>query len=894
MDHIIIKELNCEYEVDPLGIDVATPRFGWVLDSCQRGQRQTAYHLIVADKLDALASDRGNLFDSGKVESDQSLHVAYQGKRLISGGTYFWKVRCWDQDGRCGPWSKPACFEMGLLDPGDWQGEWIGGANSISSPLLRKEFEIESDIQRGRVYISGLGCYEIYINGRRIGDRVLDPATTDYDKRILYPTYDVTNLLRRGKNVLGVWLGNGFYCQPSQANLTDAVHAYGDSPRLLMQMNLVLAEGRTMKIKTDETWKVFAGPITFNSIVGGEVYDARLEKTGWSESDFDDSDWPNVVIKKHPGGRLESQRISPIMVNKIIKPVSLSEPKPGVYVYDLGQSFGGWLRLRVRGPRDTRIALIHGEFLRADGLVEKGPYPGTLETDFYILKGTGQEIYEPRFTFHPIRYVQIEGWPGEPELNDIEGRAVYSAVDLSGDFECSNSLFNRIHQNVMWTLTNSLYGMPMDCLHREPAAYLDPASVAGTLFTRKFMPTFWIKWLRDIQLAQKDGVISDVSPNFRELYPGDPWCVSYCILVWYVYQSYGDIRILEDHYSGMKAWLEYLGSLAQGHIITKGHYGDHMVPGKSPGEEEFLSGETPAEVIWTASYYRGVKILADAARVLGKINEAGAMTELAEKIAEAFNARWLDRQAGYYGTGAQTTNLFPLTMGMVPKKYVKSVTACIKKSIVEKYGGHLHTGNVGTICLIEVLAEEGLGSVLFDVVAADTYPGWGYMVKNGATTIWESWGRFQPKNPRWRADSMMMWATVAEFFYKDLAGIRGPGFYRESVMTPGFQEVQIRPYILGNLTFARASVKTVRGMIASAWRREGKTLIVEVSIPVNATGKVSIPKMGNPNVRIEESEKVIWKDHAFMEGVSGITDGIEGAEYVVLNVGSGVYRFTSI
>ncbi len=427
---ITVRKLYCEYEPNPLGVDVAQPRFSWVLDADRRGQRQSAYHLLVAGSSELLSANAGDLFDSGKVDSDRSVNVSYQGRPLAGQTKYYWKVRCWDQDHRAGAWSETATFEMGLLREEDWKSDWIGAEIPVSSPLLRKEFKISQKIKRARVYISGLGCYELFINGKRVGDHVLDPASTDYNKRILYATYDVTDLLHEGNNAVGVMLGNGFYCQPFEPGLTDAIHAYGDSPRLLMQMNIVGMDESVLSVKTDDTWKVAPGPILFNSVMGGEVYDARLEQPGWNMAGFDDSNWQPAIIKQDPGGVLESQLMPAIKVNKTLKPLTLSQPVSGIHVYDLGQCFGGWARLRVKGPAGTRITLKYGEYLEPGGLVDKGPYPGTQETDFYTLKGEGEEIYEPRFTYHPVRYVQIEGHPGRPVLEDVAKVTAY-VVDLT-------------------------------------------------------------------------------------------------------------------------------------------------------------------------------------------------------------------------------------------------------------------------------------------------------------------------------------------------------------------------------------------------------------------------------------------------------------------------------
>jgi len=886
MNTVIPLELRCEYAVNPLGIDVAQPRFSWTLESSQRGKIQTAYQILVASSEEKIKAEIGDKWDSGKVISDQSVNVAYKGRALASGEKCYWKVRVWDEDDGVSAYSTPAMFEMGLLKESDWKGKWIGADTSISAPLLREEFKITKRLKRARVYICALGWYELFINGQKVGDHVLDPAMTDYDKRILYVTYDVTNLLSQGQNAVGVMLGNGWYSEPS-------VLRYGDSPRLLMQINLEFTDGSTASFKTDETWKVSSGPITRNDFYGGENYDARLEKPGWTMPGYDDSGWESAVLKKSPGGKLVSQLMPPIKVNKTIKPVRITNPKPGVYVYDMGQLFGGWARLHVKGKRGTKVTIKYSDWLfEKSGLVDQERWTkhhSCPETDFYVLKGDGEEVYEPRFTYHPVRYIQVEGYPGKLTLEDLEGRVVHSAVDLTGDFHCSNSLLNAIHRNVVWTLTNELYGMPLDCLHREHWAWTDPATVASTLYARKYMPLFWTKWLNDIKDAQdKNGAVPDIAPNYPKSGSDPAWGSNYPILVWYLYQYYGDEHILEDHYPNMKAWVDYLTSIADNYIVIEGHYGDHMLPGESPGKEEFISKESPPSLIWTGYYYRAASVVSSVANILGKSNDAEHYSSLAKNIKDAFNEKWLNKDTNQYATGSQTANLFPLVLGIVPELSQDGVVRNIVKNIMEQHNGHLHTGNTGTACLIDALADYGRGDVMYEITTKTTYPGWGYMVKQGATTIWESWSR---ESKVGNADSMIMWASIDEFFYNDLAGIKGPDYYGPGYMSPGWRKIEIKPHVLGDLTSASASIKTVRGMVSSSWKKTDDSLILEVSIPVNSQAKVSIPKMGLKDVIIFEHGKVIWKDGSYIGGVMGITDSNEDADYVTFDVGSGFYSF---
>jgi len=762
----------------------------------------------------------------------------------------------------------------------------LAAAASAPSPLLRKEFAVTKDVRRARVYISGIGWSELYLNGRKVSDRVLDPAATDYDKRVLYVTHDVTGQLKKGPNALGVMLGNGWYCEPGRLR-------YGHSPRFLLQMEIEYTDGSTATVTSDPTWKTIDGPIRRNNFWNGEVYDARLERSGWSLPGYDDSKWAAVTVKEAPGGVMQSQMMPAIKVNQTLQPVKLSVPKPGVYVYDLGQVFGGWARLRMRGQAGTTVTIKYSSYLHDSGLVDQSRYRGGGATDQYTFKSDGEEIYEPRFTYHPVRYVQIEGHPGRLEIDDLQGRVIYSDVDLSARFDCSSPMLNRIHQNVRWTLTNGLFGMPLDCLYREHWAWTDPATITGSLYPRQHMPLFWTKWLEDIAHAQQpNGNVPRICPSYDARPQFDPaWGGNYPMLVWYLYQYLDDERILRQHYAGMRRCVDYHTSIAEDAIITRGIYGDHMLPGKFPGDEEFISRETPPPLIWTGYYYRGALVISQAARLLGKTEDAKRYAELAGRIKEALNRKWLNRETHQYATGSQTANLFPLALQIVPQDQRAGVLKNIVKSIATDYDGHLHTGNTGTTCMIDALAAEGHGNLMYQFATAKTYPGWGYMFDQGATTIWETWGGHAMAHGYPGAESMIMWATIDEFFYNDLAGIRGPEYYGSARMAPGFRQIEIRPHVVGGLTHAQASVRTVQGVIESGWKKDGRSLALKATIPAGSRAKVSVPTMGLKNLTVTESGVTVFKDGAYVTGVAEISGASQSTNYVTFDVGSGAFSF---
>lgn len=919
-----VTETLCEYAEHPLGIDAPRPRFTWTLDADRRGVMQHAYHVLVATSPENLAEDRGDLWDSGTVNRGESVAI-YQGSPLAGRQAGYWKVRIWDERGEASPWSAPASFEMGLLDRSEWRGQWIGLGgedNAGVSPLLRKEFNLDGPVHRARLYAAGIGWSEHYLNGQRIGDSVLDPAATDYDKRILYATHDVTHLLHAGPNALCAMLGNGWYSQPTD-------YGYGDSPRLLLELIVEMADGTVQRIASDETWRASTGPITQNSIWGGEIYDARLEQPGWLQPGFDDATWLPAALKSDPGGRLESQSMEPMTAHKM-QPIRLTSPNPNVHVYEFAELFGGWVRLRVKGPAGTRIAIRYsarafpegtpeeiaalqatidhdaseGHATPVDvvpGLVDKRRHKGPDgATDYYILKGDPDgEIYEPRFTFHPVRYVQIEGLPVAPALGDVEGRAAYADVDLTGSFECSDPLLNQIQRNCERTFTNSMYGITLDCLYREYWGWLEPASNPSTLFARKFIPRFWMKFLRDAQYAQHaDGVIPDVVPAYppKGRKTGDPaWAGNYPLVVWYAYQYFGDERLLAEHYPNMQAWVRYLDTLAEnGRIEKGGYYGDHMLPGDAPGQEEFISKETPPELLWTGYYYNNTWILAQAARILGKADEAATHAERAEFIRTALNEKWLDPAGTHYATNSQTSNIAALAFGVVSEVNRAAVAQSLIANITEQRGGRLHTGNLGTACIMDAFAEHGGGDALHRIATSTEYPGWGYMVRQGATTIWEAWGGVQEGFVGYNSgeDSMPMFATISEYFYSDVAGLRGPDYFGTRATAPGFREIIIRPRLQVGLTHARATIRTVRGLASVAWEQGENSFDLSATIPPNATGIISLPKSGMNVTTIEESEQIVWENGGFLKGVPGISAAAEEDEYVAFSVGSGSYRFT--
>ncbi len=867
----------CEYSVNPLGMDVTQPRFSWVPNHLERGQVQSAYQIIVGTNKENLDEEKADMWNSGKVESGQSVNVVYKGKTLESRESYYWKVRAWDNDCQVSPYSRTTTFEMGFLKPRDWKGKWINGGN-----LLRREFILNTDIKKARAYICGLGYYELRINGEKVGDHVLDPGWTDYKKKCLYVTYNIIEYLKEGKNCLAVVLGNGWYSLLDETvNKNPWLTKHGDLPVLVLQIHVDFTDGSRMSIVTDKTWKVAQGPIVRDDIYDGEVYDARLERLGWDTPSYDDSGWNAAKIADAPKGELISQTsLPPIKVAKTLQPQKITNPKPGVYVYDFGQNFAGWVRLRVSGSGGTKIKLRYAELLDGEGTVNTAPNIKAKATDTYILKGEEQEVYEPRFTYHGFRYVEVTGFSSIPMLENVEGCVVHSAVEPVGAFICSNSLVNTIHKNVRWSQLSNLMSVPTDCPQRsERMGWMDDAQLTVEEAIYNFnMAGFYTRWIDDIAKAQReDGNIPAVVPSYSYFYPGDPVCSTACVVIpWHLYQYYGDERILEKNYSSMKRWVDFLSANANDYIVSYGRYGDSCAP-----YQKFSPWDTPVELTSTWCYYHDVLVLSKIAHILGNFREAEKYSQVSNKIREAFNKKFFDND--HYAMGSQTCNALPLFLDMVPKDKRETVLKNLVNDVRVIHSNHLNTGIVGTRYILDVLTRYGQANLAYKIITQTTYPGWGYMIREGATTIWERWEYLA--NADMNSHNHIMLGTVDTWFYKTLAGIN------IDPARPGFRKIIIRPHIVSDLNYVGASFKSIRGMVSSSWTKDDRSLILNVTLPVNTQGRISVPKIDEKNVTIRESGKVVWENNSYIGGVVGITDGRNDNGYVTFDVGSGSYFF---
>ncbi|MHA2088366.1 MAG: family 78 glycoside hydrolase catalytic domain [Promethearchaeota archaeon] len=607
------SNLRCEYLVNPIEIDMPYPRFSWILDHEERSQYQSAYQIIVSSEETFSNSENGNIWDTGKIFSDNHINIEYSGKPLKSDSSYYWRVKWWDKDDKESNFSDIATFGTALLNDSDWKAKWISKKEFIDEDsrrklqyksqerdfmgslfekdfyevhaiYLRKEFSLEKQVKNAKIYICGVGYYELRINGKRIGDRVLEPAQTDYNKIALYSTYDITAHLEN-KNVIGVILGNG-----------RCLEHYGyDFPKLIAQIHIHYTDGTNSLIITDDSWELSTGPILENGIYFGEKYDARLEMPGWDKPNFKDNEWEKVTLVK--GHKLASQLMQPIQVTTILKPQSLKSPQAGVYIYDFGQNFTGFVRIKAQGPKGSKIKLKFSEILDETGLLNTATNGNAQVTDIYILKGDGEETYMPHFTYHGFRYVELTGFPGVPTIDTIEGLFFHSNVPQVGDFFCSNELINKIHTNIIWGQLSNLMSIPTDCPQRdERHGWMGDAQLVTEEAMLNFdMAQFYTNYLRNIKVCQMDdGRISDVVPPYWSIYPADPaWGTAYITIAWYMYWYYNDLRILKENYESMKRYVDFLAKTAEENISPLGRYGDWCPP------SSIASKRTPLELIST-------------------------------------------------------------------------------------------------------------------------------------------------------------------------------------------------------------------------------------------------------------------------------------------------------
>ncbi len=870
-----VTNLKCEYLQNPLGLDMPHPRLSWQLAGEGRNRMQSAYQIMAASSKKMIEQDSADLWNTGKVDQDQSIHVKYDGKPLKTGMQVFWKVRIWDESGRPSAWSKTATWEMAVTKPESWKAHWISApwlrdndVKSLNAPWFRKEFDITKKIKKARLCISGLGYYEFYLNGKKVGDHVLSPNHTNYDRRkkrewldkragnmqttVLYETYDITASLKEGVNAAGIWLGNGWYILADRLNEPDMWY---DTPRAFAQMVIKYEDGTSETIITDGSWKTHKSPILHNGIYSGEIYDARLEIDGWNEPGFDDSTWENAIITRAPAGRLRAQAYPPDRKLKTLTPVRVTLPEKGLYRFDMGRLISGWARLKVSGPAGSTIRIRFVEDL--------GPTYG--QRDTYILNGKGTEVWEPRFTWHAFRFVEVFS-PFPLKAENIEGVVVNTDVREAGSFTSSNELYNEILKLYRYTQLGNMHGgVPSDCPHRERRGYTGDGQISCVSAIYSFdMAPFYTKWIRDIRDGQNSetGWVPHTVP-YQDGGGGTAWGAAMVIVPWNMYLFYGDKEVLGEHYVGMKKWVQYLESqAADDGILYNQELGEWVPPGKV---------EIPPELVNTAYYYHCADIMNEVAGILGHENDAIYFDGLKAKAAEAVNSKFFDEADSFYSIGRQGANVFPLGFGITPSSSSRQVLRHLIRHLRDSTEFHFDTGILGTPLMLEVLTEYGRPEIAYTLMNQLDFPGYGYMIRNGATTIWETWpGDLSRSHP--------MFGSVTSWFYKYLAGIR------PDPDKPGFKHSIISPHPVEGLEFVKCSYPTPYGNVAVDWRMENDDFFMSITIPHNTTATVLLPA---------ESIDFITESGKKITDRKDLTVKSFKDQKVEVEIGSGRYRFTS-
>lgn len=897
--------LRCEYLENPLGIEALRPRLSWQLEATNqdqqtgedlRGLRQTAYRILVASSASLLAKDAGDLWDTGKTLSNLTIQLGYSGKELKSNRMYYWKVRVWDQRGSASEWSDTARWQMGLLHAEDWKAKWIAAEPDVENadvnakkitnpppprplPIFRHGFNLAKPVARAVVYISGLGQYELRINGSKVSEDVLTPGWTNYRKTVLYNTYDVTSQLKSGENIIGVMLGNGMYNVPhTPGRYVKFVGSFGQ-PKLILQMQVQYVDGSEALVTSDASWKTTPGPITFSSEYGGEDYDARMESPGWDEPGFDDATWAGAIEVKGPGGQMTAQLIPPIQVMHIYPSVKESEPAPGVIVYDLGQNFSGWPQVKVSGHAGDKVKLIPGELLDASGLVSQRSSGGPSYFD-YTLAGSGEETWHPRFSYYGFRYVQVEGVSslkpngdaGKPTLLALEGQFVHSSAQDTGDFSSSDELLDGIHGLIDAAMRSNMQSVLTDCPHREKLGWLEESQLLGSALMYNFdLSQLYRKIggdIRDTQLP--DGLVPDTAPEYVVFPAGfrdsPEWGSAAILDPWLEYRFYGDRRELTEQYEVMSKYADYLTSRARGHIISYG-LGDWYDVGPGPlGESQLTSRGVTA----TAIYYLDLTVLQKIALLLGKGDDARKYETLAREVRAAFNAKMFNAQTNEYDTGSQTANAMPLAVGLVPDDRRAAVLNNLVQDI-RNHTNHVTAGDVGFHFVVQALEDGGRSDVLYDMLSRTDSPSYGYQLTRGATTLTEAWDT----NPTKSQDHFML-GHAEDWFYSGLAGIDF------DLSRPPGEQIEIHPSLVGNIASAQASFDSVLGRITSRWECKDGECDLDVAIPAGAQGQVRIPST-QANAVTESGGPL---DHA-----AGVKLIRSEKDAVICRIESGEYHF---
>jgi hypothetical protein len=895
-----ISQLKCSGLENPVGTGMV-PDFSWIFTDNKRGQIQTAYQIVVGSDSETVKNLAGTIWDSGKILSEESAWIRYEGSRLECGKEYFWRVRAWNKDDKLSKWSKTGKFVTGLFTQKDWDNaRWIGFGEIPDSlllvpgvhgsgdnlgniakkrttvPYFRKDFSIDKRISRAFVFISGLGQYELYINGERISDRFLSPGWSDYRKTCFYNGFDITENLRHGLNTVSTIVGNGFY-NINRERYRKLVIAYG-APKMILRLEILYSDGSRKIIVSDETWKTSPSPITFTSIYGGEDYDARMEQIGWNKPGFNEESWKNVLLVKEPTGILRPETDCPMKVSEIINYKNILPRRDSMYVYDFGQNASGIIKIKIRGEKGQEVRFTPGELLGEDSLVNQeatgGPYYFS-----YILKGRDEEIWMPRFTYYGFRYVQANGaiperYPNPrnlPVIEDIQFLHTRNSSPQVGSFRCSNKLFNSIYELIKWSIKSNLASVATDCPHREKLGWLEQTHLMGNSIKFNYdIHNLYNKIIDDMIEAQlQNGLVPDIAPEYVPFADGfrdsPEWGSACVILPWDMYQWYGDIEAVRKAYPMMKKYLEYLKGTSDKYIISHGLGDWYDLGPRSPGEAQL----TPKAVTATSIFFYDARLLGEMASLIGEKEDAICFSNMAEEIRKAFNSKFFNPVTKVYSTGSQTAYSMPLFFGMVDDSIKKDVVKKLINSINDN-GKALTAGDVGYRYLLRSLEESGQSQLIFEMNSKTDLPGYGYQLSKGATSLTESWAAL-----KYVSNNHMMLGHLMEWFYSGIGGIR------QEQDSKSYDNILIYPEIVGDLTWAETTFITVHGEVVINWKIEADNLILRVKIPANCKAVVAIPQV-NPEKVSESNQPVrLVKDINNVKVANGRTlCEISSGEYI--------------
>jgi len=870
-----VNKLLTENTPHPLAVDTRSPRLSWQLESPDRGVLQTAYEIKVGERPDGDAT----VWNSGKVSSGQSLHVVYAGKDLQSGRRYYWRLRVWDNKGRVSAWSQPAWWQMGLLTSADWKALWISTPDTTCCPLFRNTFEAGKGIASATVYITAHGLYEAQLNGRRIGDAVLTPGWTSYRKRLQYQAYDVTPLIRPGKNAIGAILGNGWY--KGYIGFNWQHNFYGDDLSLLLQLVIRYKDGRIQLFGTGPDWQWTKSDVLRSEIYGGETIDHRSEKKGWSTPDYDAAGWATVTTGSFPFDNLVTTVNEPVKEQETFHAKRSWVTPAGEQIIDFGQDLVGWVRVKIKGRAGDSIRISHAEVLDKKGNFYTENLRRAKAEDVFILKGGEEETFQPHFTWHGFRYIRVEGVSAAINPEDFTAVVLYSDMPPTGSFECSNPMINQLQHNIQWGQRGNFLDVPTDCPQRdERLGWTGDAQVfSRTAAFNRGVQNFFTKWLRDVAADQlTDGAVPFVIPNVLGRGTSAGWADVATIVPWNMYLAYDDRRLLEEQYPSMKAWVDYMHEQAKNDLWNTGfHFGDWLFY-RPFDDNDGKAAVTDKYLIAQCFYAASTQLLIKAAAVIGKTADSVGYSRLLQKIKDAFLREYMT-PSGRLVSGTQTAYVLALQFDMLPEPLRKQAAERLVQNIKD-YDYHLTTGFLGTPYLCHVLSRYGYTSVAYRLLLQDSYPSWLYPVKMGATTIWERWDGMRPdstfETPDMNSFNHYAYGAIGDWMYRVVAGI---DTYEDGA---GYRHSRIGPHPGGGLDYAGADLLTGYGLLSSHWRREKDGLFIDLTIPANTTSTFYIPA--------PEGGLITEGGRPLAASADIKVESVERG-YLVVRLGSGQYHF---